>query len=125
MSIKTRDSNPLSRPSKLIIFSTIKILREDLYAIYQRGMYGRKGDGDLQVSLFKVWQKGEGRSPRAKPSSEAMKRANIRKQTKRLRREMNANFVDGKDALITLDFDQAHYPGDSKEMIQMAQKLVS
>ena len=69
-------------------------------------------------------KKGEGRSPRAKPSSEAMKRANIRKQTKRLRREMNANFVDGKDALITLDFDQAHYPGDSKEMIQMAQKFV-
>ena len=69
-------------------------------------------------------KKGDGRGPRAKPSSEAMIRANIRKQTKGLRREMNNNFRDKVDALVTLDFDQIHYPADSFEMISLIQKGV-
>lgn len=67
--------------------------------------------------------KGEKRSKRVKPTSEAQKKVNQRMREKELRRLMNANFADG-DSLVRLDFSKEHYPIGSKDMQKMIKKFI-
>lgn len=67
--------------------------------------------------------KGEKRSKRAKPTSEAQKKINQRMREKELRRLMNENFADG-DSLVRLDFSKEHYPVGSEDMQKMIEKFI-
>lgn len=62
---------------------------------------------------YRYHQKGEKREPKENLTSESQKKVNQRKAERTLRRQMNANFVDG-DYLIRLDFYKR--PAGSKEM---------
>ena len=66
--------------------------------------------------------KGESRAQKEKPSSEAVRKINLRRAVKKLRRLMNANFQDG-DYLIRLDFFKEK-PKDSIEMQKLIQKAI-
>lgn len=63
-------------------------------------------------------QKGKKRQPAENPSSEAQKAINQRQAEKKLRRLLNANFVDG-DLLVRLDFCKERAPTGSEDMQDM------
>ena len=65
---------------------------------------------------------GMKRQKRSEESEDRIKRANIRKAEKDLRRLMNENFQDG-DFLVTLDF-YSHKPRDSTEMQELTAKFI-
>lgn len=65
---------------------------------------------------------GMKRQKRSEESEERIKRSNVRKAEKDLRRLMNENFRDG-DYLVTLDFHN-HKPRDSAEMQEMITKSI-
>lgn len=67
--------------------------------------------------------KGEKRSKKEKPTSDAQKKVNQRKADKELRRLMNANFKDG-DSLVRLDFFKECYPLGSDEMQEIMKKFI-
>lgn len=66
--------------------------------------------------------KGERRAQKENPSSEAVRRNNLRRAVKHLRRLMNANFQDG-DYLVRLDFHKEK-PEDSIQMQELMQKAM-
>ena len=63
-------------------------------------------------------QKGKKRQPAENPSSEAQKAINQRQAEKKLRRLLNANFVDG-DLLVRLDFCKERATTGSEDMQDM------
>lgn len=65
--------------------------------------------------------KGEKREPKKNESSEAQKRTNQRRASKKLRRLMNANFEDG-DLLVRLDF--INRPPGSEQMQDLMAKAI-
>lgn len=62
--------------------------------------------------------------PRERPTPEAVKRGNLRKQERELRRLMNANFKDRRDALITLEWRRGEAPYTSEGMQREVQKFI-
>ena len=57
------------------------------------------------------------------PTTATQKKANLRKAVKDLRRILNANFKDGEDCLLTLDFRPENRPKNSREMLNIMQKF--
>ena len=72
---------------------------------------------------YRYHAKGEKRSKKEKPTSDAQKKVNQRKAEKELRRLMNANFEDG-DSLVRLDFFKENYPLGSEDMQEMMKKFI-
>ncbi len=72
---------------------------------------------------YRFHVKGEKRSGKEIPTSEAQKRVNQRKAAKDLRRLMNANFEDG-DLLVRLDFFRENAPPGSRQMQAMIKKAI-
>lgn len=58
------------------------------------------------------------------PTSERAKRANRRRAEEKLRLLMNANFKDGRDALVTMDFSPDHRPETYRDMLRQMQNFV-
>ncbi len=59
--------------------------------------------------------RGRGRPPE-KESTESTKKAHIKRAEAKLRWKLNANFEDGKDALVTLSWKKGKAPESSEEM---------
>lgn len=58
------------------------------------------------------------------PTSERVKRVNRRRAEEKLRLIMNANFVDGRDALVTLDFSPENRPESYDDMKRQVQNFL-
>lgn len=84
-------------------------------------MAGKTVEIDKYYSV-RYHPKGEKRAQKENPSSEAVRRNNLRRAVKQLRRLMNANFVDG-DYLVRLDFFKEK-PKDSMEMQALMAKAI-
>lgn len=67
--------------------------------------------------------KGERREKKEKPSKESVKKANLKRAERKLRRLMNTNFKDG-DYSLTLDFYKEQRPGNSEDMQGMVQTFL-
>lgn len=66
----------------------------------------------------------EPNGPKKKPTTEAAKRAFLRKQETDLRRLMNTNFRDTVDALVTLEWKRGRGPETSEEIQKEVQKFI-
>lgn len=65
------------------------------------------------------------RRENSNPTPEAVKRNNIREAERKLRRKLNANFIDAVDALITLSWGADKTPPDTdSEMLKEVQRFI-
>ena len=84
-------------------------------------MAGKTVEIDKYYSV-RYHPKGEKRAQKENPSTEAVKKNNLRRAVKQLRRLMNTNFRDG-DYLVRLDFFREK-PKDSAEMQTLMAKAI-
>ena len=110
---------PPFRHGKTIIFSYTE---SGMPYIRQTVEAGRT----LEILKYFSGRLGKKTKPAEKrlPSPEAVQRANLRKAERELRWLMNANFEDGRDALVTWSFFRDRQPEGHSDMLRAAQQLV-